>query len=193
MKTVIVYSHPYEKSYNHAILESAIEGCRKNGHEVDVMDLYKDHFNPVMDINDLLGFVKHYQVDPQSKDYGERIKDADHLVLIFPIWWGIMPAIMKGFIDKVVAPGSFYDYNDDKVTMHTTINPDIKVTIITTMNTEKERYKSYFGNAIEGALIRGTFNTVGIDKVEWKSLNMVKEVSMEQRKQWLEEVADLMK
>lgn len=193
MKTVIVYAHPRKASYCHALMESAVEGCKKYGHEADLMDLYEDHFNPVMDDNDLYGFVTHKLVDPQAEDYGNRIKDADHLVLIFPIWWGVMPAMMKGFIDKVVAPGSFYEYNEEGTEMHVTIKPDIKVTIITTMNTEKEKYSSFFGNAIEGALVRGTFNTTGIKNVNWKSLNMVKTVSQEQRVAWLEEVAELMK
>lgn len=158
-----------------------------------MIDLYADHFNPVMDEHDLLGFVKHQQMDPQAEDYGNRIKDADHMVMIFPVWWGLMPAIVKGFIDKVIAPGSFYEYDEDGLAMHTTVNPDLKVTIITTMNTEEEKYRSYFGNAIESALVKGTFETAGVKDVNWVSLNMVKQVEQAQRVEWLAQVEELMK
>jgi NAD(P)H dehydrogenase (quinone) len=83
---------------------------KKAGGEVDLIDLNKDKFNPVMDEKDLVGFIKHEMIDPQSIDYVNRLKAADQLVLIFPIWWELMPAIMKGFIDKVFFPGSAYEY-----------------------------------------------------------------------------------
>ena len=87
MKTLIVYNHPYSGSFNHALFEAVIAGAKKAGHEVDVIDLDQDHFDPVMTGKDLLAFRDHQVLDPQAKDYVARLQVADHLVMLFPIWW----------------------------------------------------------------------------------------------------------
>ena len=90
---------------------------------------------------DLLGFVKHQAVDPIAISYAEKIKEADHLVFIFPIWWEMMPALTKGFIDKVIYPGLTYDYKENGISM-VSLLPKLKATtVITTMNTPKIMYK----------------------------------------------------
>jgi putative NADPH-quinone reductase len=190
MKTVIVYNHPFSGSLCHALLESARDGAKKAGYDVDVIDLDADKFNPVMNEEELRGFLRHEMIDPQAKDYFERIRGANHLIIIFPIWWGLMPALMKGFIDKVVFPGAFYEMPEDATTM-TPLLPNLKVTIITTMNTPADIYRDYFGDAIYKALVNDTFNTVGIKNVEWVSFNMVKFSTEEQRREWLEKAAQV--
>lgn len=187
MKTLIVYNHPYEGSFCHAILEKAVEGAKLKG-EVDVIDLDNDKFNPVMSKEDLLGFIKHNMVDEKAKDYAKRIQEADNLVLIFPIWWELMPAMMKGFIDKVVFPGSFYEYTKSGYGMETLVPNLKKVTVITTMNTPKLIYRLIYGNALKNALVKGTFKKAGIKNVEWLSFNMVKASTPEKRSSWLETV-----
>ncbi|MFC6316233.1 NAD(P)H-dependent oxidoreductase [Lapidilactobacillus achengensis] len=135
MKTVIVYNHPYQGSFCHAILVAAKAGAEAAGHEVDVIDLDQDHFDPVMSGQDLLAFRQHKMIDPQARAYVKRLQAADQLVLIFPIWWELMPAMMKGFIDKVISPGSTYRYIKSGYGMQT-ILPQLKqTTVITTMNT----------------------------------------------------------
>lgn len=192
MKTVIVYNHPYEKSFCHAILEAAQKGAQQAGHEVDIIDLDKDKFNPVMTGEDLRGFVKHTMVDEMSIDYFNRIKTADNLILIFPIWWEVMPAMMKGFIDKVFFPGSFYGYTESGKGMQTFF-PNMKITIITTMNTPAPVYRFIFGNAIKNALIKGTFRKTGFKNVKWISFNMVKGSTDQKRKDWLKKVEESIK
>ncbi|MBM7636753.1 NAD(P)H-dependent oxidoreductase [Streptococcus saliviloxodontae] len=192
MKTTIVYNHPYNKSYNHAILE-AVEKIALEKGEVKVIDLDAENFNPVMTSQDLLGFVKHEHMDLQAKAYGKEIATSDHLVLIFPIWWELMPAMMKGFIDKVVFPGSFYDYADNGLSMVAKHKQLKTVTIITTMNTPKLLYKLVYGNAIQRALVRGTFKKAGYKNIKWLSLNMVKMVSQEKRQNWFKKIAGKVK
>lgn len=191
MKTVLVYCHPYNGSFCHAILESAKKAAIKAGQEVDVIDLYADKFNPVMSAEDLKAFVNHEMVDPQAKDYFNRIKNADHMVLIFPIWWETMPAMMKGFIDKIMFPGSFYDMSAGGSTAIKTRLPNLKITVITTMNTPASVYRLVYGNAIYKTLVKGTFKFIGNKDVQWVSFNMVKDSTEEQRKQWLEKVAQI--
>ena len=102
MNTLIVINHPYENSFCRAILEAAKTGAAQRG-SVDIIDLDADGFNPVMSRDELAAFVKKTgAIDPQAKNYIERLKAADALIMIFPIWWELMPALTKGFIDKVI-------------------------------------------------------------------------------------------
>ena len=105
MKTLIVFNHPYEKSYCNSILNSVTAGLKKAQHEIDLIYLDKEDFNPVMTATDLQAFVKRKPVDTKVIEYKSRLEKADHLVFIFPIWWELMPALTKGFIDKVIFPG----------------------------------------------------------------------------------------
>ncbi|WP_155287597.1 NAD(P)H-dependent oxidoreductase [Lacticaseibacillus zhaodongensis] len=185
--TVIVTSHPYEGSFCHALMMAAKEGALAAGNTVDVIDLEADHFDPVMHSADLIGFLKHKAQDEQAKDYIARVKAADHLILVFPIWWELMPAMMKGFIDKVVFPGETFDYTHGGKGMASKLDKLQSTTIMTTMNTPKSLYRWVFGNAIQRALVRGTFRKMGLKNIRWMSCNMVKGSSDQRRAGWLDE------
>lgn len=188
MNTVIVYNHPYEGSFCHALLTATKKGAEAAGHTVDVIDLDRDHFNPVMTGQDLLAFRNHSVSDPQALAYIDRIKQADQLVFIFPIWWELMPAMTKGFIDKVIFPGSTYNYTKSGYGMISNLPKLKSTTVITTMNTPKLMYKFIYGNAIQKALIKGTFKKSGMKNVTWRSFNMVKASSNTTREKWLSKI-----
>ncbi|MCI1983726.1 MAG: NAD(P)H-dependent oxidoreductase [Bifidobacteriaceae bacterium] len=189
MKTVIVTCHPYSGSFCHALMLAASDGAKARGEEVDVIDLETDHFDPVMHSQDLIGFLKHESYDEQARDYIQRVKDADHLVLIFPIWWELMPAMMKGFIDKIIFPGETFDYTTSGMGM-VPLLPRLKsVSIITTMNTPRLLYRLIFGDAIQRALVRGTFRKMGVRHIRWLNCAMVKKSSDAKRQKWLRVVA----
>lgn len=189
MKVLIVFNHPYEGSYCNAILSSVCRGLEKANHQVDVNHLDKDEFNPVMTAQDLKAFRDKQPSDTKVIEYKERLEKADHIIFIFPIWWELMPAIMKGFIDKVIFPGVAYDYVNGSNTKMKPLLRNIKgVTVITTMNTPRILYRFVFGNAIQKSLLRGTFWKLGYKNRKWISFNMVKQVSYEKRKLWLEKI-----
>lgn len=186
MKVVIVFNHPYEGSYCNAILNSVICGLQQAKHETDIINLDKDGFNPVMTAQDLKAFRDKKAIDPKVIEYKQRLEKAGHAIFIFPIWWELMPAMMKGFIDKVIFPGVAYDYINGSNTRMKPLLTNIKgVTVITTMNTPKILYRIIFGNPIQKALMIGTFWKLGYKNRKWISFNMVKQVSTEKRKLWL--------
>lgn len=190
MKVAIVFNHPYEGSYCHAVLNSVTAGLEKAGHAIDLLHLDRENFDPVMRANDLKGFRDGLPCDPQVIAYRERLEKVGHLILIFPIWWELMPAMTKGFIDKVIFPGVAYDYD------HSGRYPKMikrfhglkGVTIITTMNTPSLVYRLFFGNAIKKALFAGTFWKLGYKNRKWISLNMVKFVKQGKREKWLKKL-----
>ena len=192
MRVVIVFNHPYEGSYCNAILQSVLTGLDRAGHEGDVLHLDKDGFNPVMTASDLRGFINGAPVDPIVLDYSKRIALADHLVFIFPIWWELMPAMTKGFIDKVIYPGVAYDYDKSGrwPRMVKRWHKLQGITIITTMNTPSLFYRLVFGNAIKKALFAGTFWKLGYRNRKWIKFSMVKFVPHEKRIRWLRQLEE---
>ncbi len=187
MKVVIIFNHPYEGSYCNAILDSVKTGLQKSNHEIDVIHLDREGFNPVMTAADLKAFVERKPVDPKVMEYKARLDQADHLVFIFPIWWELMPAMMKGFIDKVIFPGIAYEHKGT-YGMAPLFKKVKRVTVITTMNTPAVLYRFIFGNAVKKALLTGTFWKIGYRNRKWISLNKVKMVSAVKRKNWLDKI-----
>ena len=194
MKTLIVYNHPHEGSFCSAIREAVENGLKTGGHEYKVIDIDKDGFDPVMRPKDLKTFVTAGKigedgledVDPLVLRYMKMLRWAEQIVMIFPIWWMTTPAMTKGFIDKVIFPGIVYKMEGGKlISMLSSLK---QVTIITTMNTPSEVYHDVFGNSLEGSLIKGTFNQIGIHDIRWISLNMVKQCGDEKRWVWLDEI-----
>lgn len=184
----IIFNHPYEGSYCNAILNAVTKGLQKANHEIDLIHLDKDGFNPIMTSADLKAFKDRKPIDPKVIEYKQRLDKADHLLFIFPIWWELMPALTKGFIDKVIFPGVAYDYTPKGYGMIPLFKNVKSVTVITTMNTASIVYRLIFGNAIRKAIITGTFWKIGFKKRKWINLSMVKFVSDTKRKKWLAKI-----
>lgn len=189
MKVAIVFNHPYEGSFCNAMLKAVSRGLAQAGHEMDLLHLDQDGFNPVMTAKDLKAFRDKAPVDPQVLAYKERLALADHLIFIFPIWWELMPAMTKGFVDKVIFPGVAYDYTNPENTRMRPLWTRLKgVTVLTTMNTPGWLYWLLFGNAIHKALVLGTFWKMGYRNLKWLSFNEVKAVPKAKREKWLANV-----
>lgn len=188
MRTVVVFNHPYEGSYCKAILNAVIKGLQKANHEIDLMHLDNDGFNPAMSKADLKAFVEHKPIDPQVIDYHERLTKADQLIFIFPIWWDLMPATTKGFIDRVLSPGVVYDHHPRGFGLVPLLKNLKKVTIITTMNKPKWMYSFFVGNLIRKAMLKSVFKTMGYKNLHWISFASVKSVSHQKRVKWLADI-----
>ncbi|QQD13435.1 NAD(P)H-dependent oxidoreductase [Sphingobacterium sp. UDSM-2020] len=188
MRVVIVFNHPYEGSFGNAILIAVTKGLTDANHEVDLMHLDNDGFNPVMSKADLKAFVDHKPVDPQVIDYNVRLEKADHLIFVFPIWWDLMPAMTKGFIDRVLTPGVVYDHHPRGFGLVPLLKNLKGVTVITTMNKPKIMYSLLIGNLIKKAMIKSVFKTMGYRNLKWISYNMVKSVGQEKRVKWLTDI-----
>jgi NAD(P)H dehydrogenase (quinone) len=107
MNVLIIYAHPNTESFNHAIFEQVKRGLIKGQHTVDVIDLYKEKFNPIL-FYDTVKRRRDLADDPEIAAYKALIAKADHLIFIYPVWWYGLPAILKGFIDRVFVSGFAY-------------------------------------------------------------------------------------
>ncbi|GAA6766114.1 NAD(P)H-dependent oxidoreductase [Flavobacterium sp. CGRL1] len=110
MKNLVIYAHPNPASLNHFFKQIIVESLKKSGEEVIVRDLNEINFNPVLSLNDMDG-QRIGQVSEDVKTEQDFISWADQIIFVYPIWWTGMPAIMKGYIDRVFSYGFAYRYD----------------------------------------------------------------------------------
>lgn len=150
----IVTAHPYDKSFNRGILESIARQYLDLGREYRLIDLYADGFNPVMTPADLKGFSHGETDNPLVGTYQDILRHTEHIIYIFPIWWGMMPAILKGFFDLTLLKGFAYDTTPEGAMMPCL---DIKrTTVITTSQGPTDTFAPF----IDGYLRTHVFDTV---------------------------------
>lgn len=188
MHTLVILAHPYAKSYCHALYERVVQTLEQAGHTVDRLHLDQEGFDPVMRSVDLAVYSKGQSADPAVPTYQARIDAAQQLVFIFPIWWEVMPALLKGFIDKVFTKG--WAYEPAKLGVKGHLGHIQRAVIVTTMNTPRA-YRWLYGNAVQRALVRGTLRKCGVRNVEWVALAPVSHVTDDKRKAWLNKVGAL--
>ncbi|RZJ56052.1 MAG: flavodoxin family protein [Flavobacterium sp.] len=110
MKNLIIYAHPNSGSLNHFFKQTILESLEESGEEVVVRDLYEINFNPVFSLNDMNG-QRMGKVAEEIQTEQDFITWADRIIFVYPIWWTGMPAIMKGYIDRVFSYGFAYRYD----------------------------------------------------------------------------------
>lgn len=110
MKNLVIYAHPNPASLNHFFKQIIVESLKKSEEEVIVRDLNEINFNPVLSLNDMDG-QRIGQVSEDVKTEQDFISWADQIIFVYPIWWTGMPAIMKGYIDRVFSYGFAYRYD----------------------------------------------------------------------------------
>lgn len=108
-KILIINGHPDPQSYCKALSQSYAAGARKSGATVKIIDLSEIEFNP----NLRYGYRQRTELEPDLLKAQELIRWAEHLVFVYPTWWGTMPAVMKGFFDRVFLPGFVIKYRDN--------------------------------------------------------------------------------
>jgi putative NADPH-quinone reductase len=187
MKFHIIIDHPRRDSFNHAVMHSFIEGLKANRHDFNVLDLNEEKFNPVMSEDELSIYSRGGFTDPKVGEYQQRLKNADHLVLIFPIWWMVMPGRMKGWMDKVLLPGFAFSSDEIPKPLLSHISA---ATVFTTTAVADAIHRKEFNNALEWVLCKGTLNFIGIKHVTWKNFGEAGYASREKHATWLGQVKD---
>ena len=110
MKHLIIFAHPNPQSLNGQLKQTLAEQLQNDGHKVEIRDLYQLNFNPVISAADMAGQRTGRVADDVSQEQ-QFIAQADALTFIYPIWWTGLPAILKGYIDRVFSYGFAYRYD----------------------------------------------------------------------------------
>ncbi|MDO4640256.1 MAG: NAD(P)H-dependent oxidoreductase [Neisseria sp.] len=182
--TTIIYAHPYDKSFNHAILERVQELLNVQNEPFQLINLYTDGFNPVYSQEELALFNQGKTLDPLILKYQKILKETDRLIFIFPIWWANVPAIVKGFFDKVFLKTFAYIENNSGSLKGLLSN--IQETIVISTSTAPTFYLKYFcGNTIGKAMLGHTIKSIGVKKRRWINCGRANLVSQKKRTQFL--------
>lgn len=187
MKHLIIYAHPSQESFNHAILETAAGALKSKGHEVVVRDLYALGFQPVLKPEDTEA-MKAGQTPADIKTEQEYIAQADVITFIYPIWWAGLPAIIKGYVDRVFSYGFAYAYGAEGIDK---LLKGKKGLIINTHGTPKEVYDQIgMSEALKLTATTGIFDFTGIESVGHLLFGNVPSVGEEALKGYLKEVEE---
>jgi putative NADPH-quinone reductase len=112
MRVLYLYCHPLPESFHAAIRTHALDGLKAAGHEVDVLDLYAEKFDPVLS-EDARRHYHDVSRNPAGLEgYVRRLTSAEALIVQFPVWCFGMPAMLKGFFDRMIMPGVAFDMSD---------------------------------------------------------------------------------
>lgn len=185
VKTLIVFAHPNPNSFNGAIRKRAEEEAKRAGGEVKVHDLNAMNFRPILlvdDFNELFSGRVPADVQPLQED----ITWADNLVLVFPTWWSGVPAIMKGYFDRVLTNGFAYRYGRNGVEG---LLAGKKAVVFQTTGTPGDILEpAGTTRAMQKALDDGTLSFCGIEVVAHEMFYAVTTASDEERQEMLERV-----
>jgi NAD(P)H dehydrogenase (quinone) len=105
LRVLVVYAHPLEESFLSAAHRCAVEALQSGGHEVDDLDLYAEKFDPVLSPGQMQSYVDVGRNAREVESYVERLRAAEALALVFPVWFDGAPAIMQGYFQRVFLPG----------------------------------------------------------------------------------------
>lgn len=170
MKSTIIVASNNENSYSHEIVNKLKTKLNTNNVEYEIIDLYKDNFNPVMtQIQEKL-YNEGETDDELVKSYQQIIKDTDELTLVFPLWFNNVPAILKGFFDKVfIKEFAFTEVDNKPKGLLTNIKSGV---VISTSESNTDYIEEELKNPIENVIVKGTLGICGIDNVQYINLNV---------------------
>lgn len=188
MKHLIIYSHPNPNSLNSYLKNVLVELLESNNNEVMVRDLYALNFNPVLSLEDMAG-QRHGLVAKDVKLEQDLITWADCITFIHPIWWTGLPAIMKGYIDRVFSYGFAYRY-DQGIQKGLLVG---KKTII--INTHGKSKAEYEQMGMDKALLltsdKGIYTYSGLEVVEHLFLEKADKPVIENLENWKKQIKSI--
>ena len=184
-KILIINGHPNPSSFNFGIAESYLKGAIASGAQVETITIASLNFNP----NLQFGYQKRTELEPDLLESWEKIKRADHLVWIHPVWWGGLPAITKGFIDRLFLPGMAFQYRENSVWWDKLLKGKT-AHIITTLDQPGWYYRFFYGRPSVNQLKKSTLEFCGVKPVKVSYIGIIKTATDFQREKWLQEVYD---
>lgn len=189
MKISVILGHPNKKSFNYAMAEAVKKCLITMGHEVLFHDLYEEQFDAVITGYELENGVSKNDLIERHCD---EIKDADGIVIIHPNWWGQPPAILKGWVDRVLRHGLAYAFNEDD---NGGGIPDgllkaKSAIVFNTSNTPLDREMNVFGDPLETLWKNCIFGFCGVNNFYRKMFTVIADSTLDQRKAWLHEVEE---
>ncbi len=188
MNVLLLLAHPNRTSFNHAIATTCSSVLTANGHQVIVHDLCREKFSPVLPHEE---FPKDAAVPSDIQQHCNELVRSDGIIIVHPNWWGQPPAILKGWVDRVIRPGVAYEFldGDNGEGVPRGLLKARCALIFNTSNTEPTRERAVFGDPLETIWSNCIFGLCGVPTIHRRTFNIIVTSSEAQRKAWLSEVA----
>lgn len=186
MKILIINGHPDKESYNFALAAAYKQGARASGAEVEEIIINNLNFNP----NLQYGYRKRTELEPDLLDAQQKIKWADHLVWIYPVWWGSVPALMKGFLDRVLLPGFAFKKREGSVWWDKYLTGKT-ARIISTMDQPAWYYRLIYRQPSNYTMKKLVLEFCGVRKVKVTNIGPIRLSKDSFRARWLNKVEGL--
>jgi len=187
MKNIlIIQAHPYKESFCYALAESYKKGALESKAQVELINLRDLDFNIILES----GYSKRTDLEPDLVMMQEKITKADHLVFVYPNWWGTYPALLKGFIDRVFLPKYAFDASN-KSPIPLKLLKGKSAHLIVTMDTPKWYYSLILKKSGHNSFKKSILHFCGIKPVKITSFQPIKNSTPEQREKWLQTIFEL--
>lgn len=188
MNILLILAHPDPKSLNHAIASTVKDTLEKSGHTVAFHDLYAEDFDALIPAHEI---QRNAELPALIKEHCDAISAADGIVIVHPNWWGQPPAVLKGWIDRVIRPGVAYEFlgDDEGEGVPAGLLKAESAVILNTSNTESNRERDLFGDPLETIWKNCVFGLCGVTGFHRKVFNIVITSTTDERKTWLKDAS----
>jgi NAD(P)H dehydrogenase (quinone) len=186
-KILLILAHPNGQSYNHAIAVSAIQQLQENGHDVIFHDLYAEKFDPILPSEE---FSTEVTLPSNIKQHCDELRLADGIIIVHPNWWGQPPAILKGWVDRVLRPGVAYKFleGDKGEGVPVGLLKAKAAIVFNTANTPSHREQKIFGDPLQLLWKNCIFDLCGVSTFYREMFTVVVTSTPDQRRKWLRKV-----
>jgi NAD(P)H dehydrogenase (quinone) len=190
MNHLVVFAHPNPKSFCKGIVETIEAASKEKGDNVTVRDLYEIGFDPILKPDDFVA-LQSGNLSEDIKTEQEHIKWADVITFVYPVWWVSVPAILKGYVDRVFSYGFAYESVDGAP--RGLLNGKKALLFCTTGSPNEYYAQNGMHNSMKQTTDDGIFNFTGIEVINHTFFGAVPSVSDETRKEYLKEVEKIIK
>ena len=187
MRVLTILAHPQPGSFNHAIAKAALSALETGGHEIIFHDLYAERFDPLLRSEEM---PKGAEIDEALARHCRDLAEAEGIIVVHPNWWGMPPAILKGWVDRVVRPGVAYEFleGDGGEGVPRGLLRARKALVFNTSNTEAKREQEAFGDPLQTLWKNCIFGLCGLEDFSRKSYGVVVTSTVAERRAWLDDV-----
>jgi NAD(P)H dehydrogenase (quinone) len=192
MNVLVILGHPQKGSFNHAIAETTVNTLKQLGHKVVFHDLHAEEFDPIIKATEI---SSHAKFDADLQKHCDELSAAEGIVIVHPNWWGQPPAVLKGWIDRVIRADVAYRFEETKSGEGIPIGllKAKKAVVFNTGNTKEEREQTNFGDPLEVLWKKCIFDLCGVKNCHRKMFSVIVTSTPQQREAWLNEAAEIIK